>query len=76
MTSDFGMAFILTHLYDKTLRQWKLIIPNEEADSGEPAHVHFEHKQKPIRGKIWVGINDAYPVGDVQRYVFKFDNQC
>ena len=68
-------AFMVTHLYDNHLRQWQIIVPEGESDGVEPARVHFEHTQKPLRGKIWIGINDTYPVGDVRRYVFKFDEK-
>ena len=67
---------ILDWRYDNDLGSWEHDIPFDEADGVEPAHVHVRNTQKPsIRGKIWIGINEAYPVRDKRRYIFVIDER-
>ena len=57
------------------LGSWKVNFPTSEAPGLEPAHVHVTNKQLPgIRGKIWIGINDSYPIGNKNRYILKADD--
>lgn len=61
---------------DNDLGSWQFDIPFTEAGGIEPAHVHVLNTQIPsLRGKIWIGINDAYPVRDTQRYIFVIDER-
>lgn len=71
----FKLATLDWH-HDNDLGSWKFDIPFNEADGVEPAHVHVLNTQIPsLRGKIWIGINDAYPIRDDRRYIFAIDER-
>lgn len=53
------------------LGSWKFRTPSGEASGIEPAHVHAMNTQRPeIYGKIWIGVDEKYPVKHRLRYIF------
>ena len=64
------MVSVDRHTVDQ-LGSWKIHAPGNEASGVEPAHVHVTNPQYPgVRGKIWIGRNEQYSIGERQRYVF------